>query len=291
MTFARILIHHSARCIAIFAIAAFSMCISTAQEKSVLSPGLPLYPLDCAVDSEGNAFVVDRNLHGIWKYAGEELAIFFEGSAKFRTPMNAPRCIAFDNEGKLLVGDSATREVYRVSSEGELQPITGGKIGVPMDIAVSSDGTIYVADAELFRLVKIPAGKSEPELVANVTPTAVFVDSSDKVWVLTKTEKQVQILSADGQSEVLVSERTFRYPNQIVVQKDGTAFISDGYSKAIWKMAKGGKPEIVVQGAPLDNPVGLVLFEDDVIVTDPRARQVFKLSSEGKLTPWFEIKR
>ena len=270
---------------------AFIASMSLAQEKSVPSPGLPLYPLDCAVDKDGNAFVVDRNLHGLWKYADDKLSVFYEGSPKFRTPMNAPRCVAFDQAGGLLVGDSATRDIYRVSTDGKIEPVTGGKIGVPMDIAVSSDGTIYVADAELFRLVKIPPGKSEPELVANVTPTAVFVDSSDNVWVLTKTAKQVQIIADDGTSEVLVSERTFRYPNQIVVKEDGTAFISDGYSKAIWKRTKGGKPEIVVQGAPLDNPVGLALHGDEVIVTDPRARQIFKLNAEGKLTPWFEIKR
>ena len=264
---------------------------SFGQEKSSLAPSLPLYPLDAVVDNDGNVFVVDRNLHGIWKYAGDQLSIFYEGSPKFRTPMNAPRCIAIDKDGSLLVGDSATRDIYRVNAQGEAKPITGGKIGVPMDIAVSSDGTIFVADAELYRLVKIPPGKTEPELVANVNPNAVFVDSNDKVWVISKTAKQIQIVKDDGSTEVVVSDRTFRYPNQIVVKADGTAFISDGYSKAIWKIPEGGKPEIVVQGAPLDNPVGLALYGEDVIVTDPRARKVFKLGVDSKLTPWIEIKR
>lgn len=257
----------------------------------VLKPGLPLYPLDAVVDAQSRVFVVDRNLHGVWKFESGKLGVLFEGSAKYRTPLNAPRCIAFDNAGGLLVGDSATRDIYRMSLDGEIEPITNGKIGVPMDISVSSDGSIYVADAELFRLVKIPAGKSEPELVANVNPNSVCVDSQDRVWVISKNEQQVQIIKDDGTAEIIVGKRVFKYANQIVVDKSGTAFVSDGYSKAIWKIDEGQEPEILIQGAPLDNPVGLTFADDQLVVVDPRARQVFKVNADNKLESWFEIKR
>ena len=62
-------------------------------------------------------------------------------------------------------------------------------------------------------------------------------------------------------------------------------------AKAIWKVIRGQAPAIVVEGPPLDNPVGLSLYQDQVVVTDPRAAKVMKLTAENKLEVWFEVKR
>lgn len=261
------------------------------QEPSQLaaSPAkLPNYPLDIAVDSEGNAFVVDRNMHGVWKRSGEKLEAFFEGSPKFRTPLNAPRCVAIDKDGTLLVGDSATREIYRVS-EGKAEPITDGAIGIPMDLAVKSDGTIYVADAEMRTLFRIPPGESKPIKVAEVNPRGVFVDSTDRVWVVSQNPEQLQIVSDSGETEKIVDHRVFDFPHQVVVDSSGTAYVTDGYKKAVWKIVAGSEPTIMFEGAPLDNPVGITLVEDKPIVVDPRARKVFRFNAESKPEVWFEI--
>lgn len=265
---------------------------STAQPPAVgVGPALPLYPLDCAVTSQGTAFVVDRNLPGVWKWENNALSIFVQGSKRYREPLNAARCLALDHQGKLLVGDSSTREIYRISDAGQPQPLTDGQIGIPMDIAVKSDGTIYVADLELRRLVRIPAGSKTVETVANVNPRGVFVDHSNQVWVVSQGEQQLQIVSDNGETEIVVGNRVFEFPHTVVVNQQGEAFVSDGYKKAIWKVVRGGQPEIVVQGAPLENPVGLTLVDDQVIVTDPRAAKVFRLTKENQLEVWFEIKR
>lgn len=252
---------------------------------------LPLYPLDSAVDKRGTVFTVDRNLPGIWKWQADKLSLFVQGPKKFREPLNAIRSVAVDQEGKLLVGDSSTRDVYRISEDGKATPITGGKIGIPMDIAVKSDGTIYVADLELRKLMRIPAGSNKVEHVADVNPRGVFVDSASKVWVVSQDTQQLLIVADDGTKEVIVDKRVFEFPHQVVVNSKGEAFVSDGYRKAIWKVVRGQAPAIVVEGAPLDNPVGLALHDDQVIVTDPRAAKVMKLTPDNKLEVWFEIRR
>jgi len=51
------------------------------------------------------------------------------------------RCVAagiYDDQGKLLAGDSATREVYRFDEAGNPVPLTKGKIGIATAIAVRS---------------------------------------------------------------------------------------------------------------------------------------------------------
>jgi streptogramin lyase len=251
---------------------------------------LPNYPLDIAVHSDGTAFVVDRNMHGVWKWFGATLETFFEGSAKFRTPLNSPRCIVLDKDGTLLVGDTSTRDIYRVTAGGKAEPITNGAIGIPMDLAVKSDGTIYVADLELRTLFRIPPGESKPVEVAQVNPRGVFVDGTDRVWVVSQDAAQLQIVSDSGETEKVVDHRVFDFPHQVVVDATGTAFVTDGYKKAIWKVEPGSAPTILFEGAPLMNPVGITLVEGKLVVVDPHARTIFRFNADNKPEAWFEIK-
>lgn len=260
-------------------------------QEATSKQALPFYPLDLCVNDQGLAYVVDRNLPGVWQWKEQQLSVFFAASSKFRTPLNAARCLTFDRQGRLLVGDSSTRDIYRFNAESKPEPITGGKIGIPMDIGVKSDGTLYVADLETRTLLRIPAGTSEVVPVAVVNPRGLFVDTKDQVWVISQDEQQLQIVSDDGKAEVIVNHRVFEFPHQVVVNAAGEAFVSDGYKQAIWKVVRGSSPQIVVSGEPLVNPVGLALYEDRLIVVDPRARQVFRLSKENKLEPWFEIRK
>lgn len=264
---------------------------ASAQEKSAVTPSLPIYPLDIAVSQTGEAYVVDRNLPGIWLWKDGAAEVFFQASRTFRTPLNAPRSIAIDHEGNLLVGDSSTRDIYRVSAGGKAEPITDGNIGIPMDIAVKSDGTIYVADLELRMLMRIPAGTGKVEQVASVNPRGVFVDSKDQVWVVSQNPEQLQIVSDDGTTQKVVDHRVFEFPHQVVVNEAGEAFVSDGYKKAIWKVVQGQEPEILFEGAPLDNPVGIALVENQIVIVDPRAQKVFKLDSDNQPSLWFELKK
>ncbi len=253
--------------------------------------GLPLYPLDLCVNDQGLAYVVDRNLPGVWQWKEKQLSVFFAASTKFRTPLNAPRCLAFDQQGRLLVGDTSTRDIYRFNTDGQPEPITGGKIGIPMDLGVKSDGTIYVADLELRMLLRIPAGTSDVEQVAAVNPRGLFVDSKDQVWVISQDDQQLQIVADDGQVEVIVDHRVFDFPHQVVVNSAGEAFVSDGYKQAIWKVVRGSPPQMIVSGAPLQNPVGLALLDDRPVVVDPRARMAFRVNENNELEPWFEIRK
>ena len=78
------------------------------------------YPLSIAVHRSGAVYLADRNLPGVWRIEGERLGLFFRGSKKFRTPLNAIRCVAFDGDGKLLAGDTATRDIYRFDEKDRL---------------------------------------------------------------------------------------------------------------------------------------------------------------------------
>lgn len=243
------------------------------------------YPLAAAVSSDGTIYVADRNLPGIWRFADGKWSIYFQGSKKFRTPLNAVRCLAIDHQGKLLAGDTSTREIYRFDDAKQPQPLTKGGIGMPMSMAVAKDGTIYAGDIEIQRVVKIPAEGGTPEIIAEVVaPRGMTIDEQGRLWVVSHGKDAVIRLSPDGKErEVIAEGRPFQFQHHIVLGKEGEAYVADGYAKTIWKVKQGEKPEPFFVGEPLKGPVGLAWWKDSLLIVDPQMKAVYRRTPEGKL--------
>jgi len=266
----------------------FASCLLLGWALASVGPAIAaeglLYPLSIAA-SEDALFLADRDLHGIWKVEGERLMPFFQGQKQFRTPLNAVRCVELDRAGKLLAGDSATREVYRFDEAAQPIPLTNGGVGIPMDIAVNQAGDLFVSDLETQRIVKVPSGGGQPQEVAQIAGCrGLFVDGEDHLWVVSTTKDQLHRISPDGKSEVVVKDRPFQFPHTVVVDGSLTAYVCDGYAKTIWKIPKGGAPEAWVKGEPFVNPVGMALRGDTILVVDPHAKGVFEIDSTGQVT-------
>lgn len=246
------------------------------------------YPLAVTAQADGIVYVADRNLPGIWKIENGQKSVYFQGSKTFRTPLNAVRCLAIDHQGKLLAGDSSTREVFRFDDAGQPQPLTKGWIGIPMAITVATDGTIYTADLELHRIWKMPAEGSEMPIEFAVinSPRGLTIDAEGNLWVLSTSSKdgQIQKVTPDGKIEPLIKDHPFNFPNNIVRLEDGTMFVTDNYEHAVWKVSPDGKPEKFVSGAPLDRPVGLCRSGANLLIADPHIRTIFTLAPDKTLT-------
>lgn len=242
------------------------------------------YPLAVAARADGVVFVADRNLPGIWKVENGQKSIYFHASKKFRTPLNAVRCLAFDHQGRLLAGDSATRDVYRFDDTGTPQPLTKGWIGIPMAIAVATDGTIFTADLELHRIWKMPAEGSEKpvEFAVINSPRGLALDPDGTLWVLSTSSKdgQIQKVAADGKVESVIKDHPFNLPHNLVRLADGAMYVTDNYEHCVWKVTVGAAPEKFVAGAPLDRPVGLCVAGDRLLVADPHIRTIFAIGMD-----------
>ena len=246
------------------------------------------YPLAVVARPDGVVFVADLNLPGIWKVENGQKSIYFQASKKFRTPLNRIRCLAIDHQGKLLAGDSATREVFRFDDAGQPQPLTKGWIGIPMAIAVAPDGTIYTADLELHRIWKMPAEGSESptEFAVINSPRGLTLDADGNLWVLSTSSKdgQIQKVSPDGKVESLIKDHPFNLPHNIVRMDDGTFFVTDNYEHCVWHVSADGKSEKFVVGSPLDRPVGLCRNGAGLLVADPHIKTIFSLGTDKSLT-------
>ncbi|MBI1348064.1 hypothetical protein GC163_17460 [bacterium] len=254
-------------------------------------PVQPQYPLAVAATSDGTVFVADRTLPGVWKIVDGKPELYFQASKKFRTPLNAVRCLAIDKEGKLLAGDSSTREVYRFDDAGQPQPLTKGGVGIPMALAVDAAGDIWAADLEIHRIVKIPAAGGEAVIVVEVpAPRGLAFDSQGTLWIASQGKNQLVTLKPNAtETEAVVTGQPFNFPHQVVVDAQGTAYITDGYEKAVWKVPPGEAPSKLLSGPPFDNPVGIALQGEKLLVVDPRANALFSVTTAGQIDATWKL--
>ena len=247
----------------------------------------PEYPLAVAPAADGAVLVADRVLPGLWRIADGKATVLFQGSKTFRTPLNAVRTVAVAPDGTVWAGDPATRDVHRVAADGTATALTGGKIGIPVDIAIDSKGTLYVSDLETQRIWRIEAGATTPqELALLAAPRGLFVDAEDRLWAVAASgDAPLVRVAADGTVTPVVKSREFQFPHDVVVTADGTAYVSDNYAVALWKVAPDGTVTKWLSGAPLAGPVGLALQGDRVLVADPKARTIFAVDAAGTAVP------
>lgn len=245
----------------------------------------PQYLVAITAGSDGTIFLADRQLPGIWKLSDGKLSILFAGSKKFRTPLNAVRCLAIDQNGKLLAGDSSTREVYRFGEDGQPLPLTKGGIGIPTAIAVRKSGELIVADLELHRIWAVPADGGEPKMFAEVNaPRGLAIDAQDNVWALSLGPTPLVRSSAEGKLDPVLKERTFEFPGDLALDNAGNAYVCDTYAKAVWKVIPGKPPTKWATGDPLVSPTGIVWQHDHLLVVDPRAKAIIRVDAEGKMS-------
>ena len=257
---------------------------------STVTPlGLPAadfkYPLSVAATPDGTLYVADLRLPGIWKITGDKAEVFFQASKKFRTPLNAVRCLAVDSKGRLLAGDSATREVYRFGKDGKPVPLTKGLLGIPMAIAADGKGMLYVSDLETQRIWTFSEEGGKPKEFAVISGVRGLAFAKDgKLFVVNAGKNQLVAFTTDGNREPIVKGRSFRFPHNVAVSADGTAYVADGYGKCVWKIAKGKPAEKLASGGEFVNPVGLLLHKGKLLVVDPRANAIFTVTLQGKVS-------
>ena len=255
---------------------------TTEAENGAEKDAEPVYPLAVAVSGE-DVYVVDLDLPGVWK-SGATRELFARGTNRLRKPMNRPRCLIMHPGGGILVGDSATREIYSIEALGaEPKPLTDGHLGIAMAMALDAEGKmLYVGDAEKRATFRLPIAGGMPELVARVNARGLAFDSDGKLWAVTPDDAAIQRIDVETKEvEEIVTGRPFQYPNGLCWAGDH-GYVTDGYGKCIWKFTPDGKTEKWHQGDPLVGPVGIAVTEKSVFVADPKQKQVYEFDRQTK---------
>lgn len=261
----------------------FGALVSSVPGQLLGQSGQLQYPIDVAVSGE-ELIVVDRNLPGIFKIANDgKLSELFKASKKFRTPLNAARCVAVSPDGEIVFGDSSTRQIYKwVDGKPVSMLTTRVGIGVPYAMVFDRAGNLFISDLEVpGRIYKLPKGKSEPvEFAIQPAVRGLAIDKDGNLIAVTGLKEAVLKFTPDGERSVLLDNRPFEFPNSLVILGDNI-YVSDSYKKCVWKIGADLKP-VAWCSEGISYPGGMTVRGEEVLVTDSKAKKIFSISPEGK---------
>ncbi len=288
-------------------------CRVDAAQDQAKSKGPQPYPIAVAVGNKGTIYVADHELKTIYRVEeGNKLAVVYKGSRKYRTPLFRVFALAQDSAGNLFFCDPGSMDVWRMSPDGKLAPLTGQKVarGIgpapadqnfdpeaayagefdkPMGIVVEPDGNLVVTNlsGEFSAIYRLPASGGKPQEIAKVpAPHGIALDRDGSFVVVSQGKDQLLRVSAKGEVTPIVkgSLAPKNNPHYVVVDQSGY-IVSDNFAAAVWRVTPDGKVKAIVQGEPLVKPVGLAIEADgNILVADPWAKKLFRVTLEGKIS-------
>jgi sugar lactone lactonase YvrE len=135
-----------------------------------------------AVDGLGNRYVASSSQHRVYKIAvnGTISTVAGNGIAGYSgdngpataAQLNSPRGVAVDSAGDLYIADSANSRIRKVSGgvittfagdgvagfSGDSGPAVSARFNNPQGVAVTSTGTVYIADTLNYRIRRVASG-------------------------------------------------------------------------------------------------------------------------------------
>lgn len=235
---------------------------------------------------------------------------------------NAPRGIKIAPDGSLYVADSRNHRIQHLAADGSVIDVWGmfgdvnsntganGAFNEPWDVAVGSDGSVYVSDTWNHRIQKFTAdgtfvkmwgyfGQGEtPE--AFWGPRGLAIDSRGRVYVMDTGNKRVVIFSPDGDFITQFGtpgfeEGQFDEPVGIAIDQQDNVYITDTWNLRVQVLQP--RPDGMSfapirswdfagwKGQSLDNKPFLAVsaVNGHVFVTDPESPRIVEFDPEGQV--------
>jgi sugar lactone lactonase YvrE len=197
--------------------------------------------------------------------------------ARFSATFDEPNGLAFDSQGNLYVVEYPTHKIRRISPDGTVSTFAGNgspgnsdgfgssaRFHFPASIAIDANDTIYVSDSYNHAIRKLTpsglvstfagsgsSGRSDGRGIqaAFFYPGGLAVDSQGNLYVADYGNNLVRRISVDGmvstlagsgtagQSNGVGSAASFNAPNGVVIDSEGSLYITDQRNHMVRKIS------------------------------------------------------
>lgn len=263
------------------------------------------------VNDEGEIYAADsRYHHRIQKFdaSGNHL-LTWGGLGSENGQLNGPSGLALDNEGNVYVADSGNNRIQKFTSDGEFLETFGTLVDdpdnlenhefySPRDIAIYSNGDIFVADTFNLRIQRF---SSTWEYISTIKiddidisenylrPFGIAIDTNDQLIITGHNKVFVTDLDGNVIEEFGgwgMNEGKFYNPSGVAVNDQGIIYVADSSNDRIQMFNMNGTFLNVIgvkQRAPgyFSNPNGIAIVNDDVYVADGSNFRIQKFNQDG----------
>lgn len=213
-----------------------------------------------------------------------------------------PFGLALDKNGVLYVSDGEKGAIFRVTTDGKTETVTG-KLDTPSHIAFDKDGFLIVADSGSHSIKRVDVASGNVETIAGADGKKGFQDGeakqalfnapigvavfenkifvadtyNDKIRVIENNQVSTLAGSVQGFADNVANQAKFDTPCGIAVLKNGNVIVADTGNKRIRKIDAGGNVTTVTGTGEQDwvdgflpqaefvEPVAVTVDEFDVI--------------------------
>ncbi len=235
-----------------------------------------------------------------------------------------PRDMALAPDGTLYVADTFNNRIQHLAADGSVLQVwgtfddiskgqaPGGTFFQPWGIAVSADGSVFVADTWNHRIQKFTAdgkfvnmwgyfGQADTPF-AIWGPRDIAIDNNGQVFITDTGNKRIVVYDENGNfvtqfGSVGLEPGQFDEPVGVAVDKNGVVYVADTWNQRIQAMSKNESGiytpltnwEIVAwYGQSLDNKPFLAVDDNNnLYITDPEGQRVLHFTSSGSFVNYF----
>lgn len=206
-----------------------------------ITPSENFYPQDVAVDAQGTVYATTVN-DGVLKFAPGAHAAVSVGFSGLQFAVSG----GVDAAGNVYVTDdgggaSGRGRVQQRSPAGAQTVLSFTGLRQDPRLAVTPDGTVYVADRGNNRVLKLPPGATSPSELPFTglnDPGYVAVDSTGNIYVSDVGNSRVLTLAA-GSTAQRVLPITAQKQSALAVDNSGSIYLAGAHGVTV--LAKGSQ--------------------------------------------------
>ena len=172
----------------------------------------------------------------------------------------------------------------RVVIDEQITLVSG--LGNPQGIAISSNGTIYVADTANNRVVTISkTGVVTPLNITGYTlnaPGGLAVDAAGDLYIADTNNARVLEVPVSGSPTVVAGSTTLSLPISVAVDLANNVFIGDAQNTAVYKVTGGTVTQLAITNVTNLFPQALTTDgSGNLYIADGNSNNIYELPAGG----------